>query len=252
MSASSQRTSLPTAMPGAAQTPASVFGSSGWPGARATVCGAGDFARAGVLFDFAVRRAQQFLGDRFDRLLRPARRCRATRSSRLRPRRVRAIRRRFRSAPCGLRNALRPSHRNRAPLHGHAPPAAHAGRPRERASRCGGLRRSRWRRCGRRRPSRRPWRAAPAAAFRPLSARRARARSTISNASRVGNRDHRDEARRMSRDLIRVELDQHLAGAHVLRPARPSAQSPCRSARPCRYRYAAESRRPRRCASVTA
>lgn len=47
MSASSRRTSVPTAMPGAAHTPASVFGSSVAPGACAMACGAGDFSRAG-------------------------------------------------------------------------------------------------------------------------------------------------------------------------------------------------------------
>ena len=67
MSLSSQRTSLPTAIPGDAHTPASVFGSSGLPGSRERRPAPGDCVRAGFLFHFAMRFTQQFRRDRFDR-----------------------------------------------------------------------------------------------------------------------------------------------------------------------------------------
>ena len=109
MSASSQRTSLPTAMPGAAHTPASVFGSSGVPRRARDRLRRGRVCARRLFFDFAMRFAQQFAR----RPLRPPPQlARPTPSNSIGRALARAeseqARPRFRSAPCVLRNALRP------------------------------------------------------------------------------------------------------------------------------------------------
>jgi hypothetical protein len=116
-SASSSRTSVPTAMPGAAHTPASVFG-EGRTGARAARRGsrrsAGGAGEPRRLFHFAGA-SQQLARDRVDGLLR-MRAAADQLDRRAFAGAERAGRRRSRSTRGGRRTARRPSRRNRAPL----------------------------------------------------------------------------------------------------------------------------------------
>ena len=210
---SSQRTSLPTAMPGDAHTPAIVFGSSGLPGRRRRGTGAGDLRARRLLFDFAVRLAQQFARDRFNRLRRlradtqqfdrrAFARAEAEQSDDAFDRRLAAFEAHFHFGVEAARRFAGAGRRPRMQAARMGERHVAAGFIGEIGVAAGGVRF-----CAvfgaqhEQRPFARLQHAAP----RPLD-----------DFERVAvrHRDHRDEARRMSRDEIRVEFDQRLARAH--------------------------------------
>ncbi len=211
-------------MPGAAHTPASVFGASGWPGLRGALAGAGEGLPRRALFHLAVRGAQQFLGDRVDRLgslradahqLDHGAFARAQREQA-----DHALDRGLALAEMDMHLGVEPTRRF---------PGAR-GRPRMQPARV-----------GQRDLATRLHRVGHVARggghFRGARAQRQQRRlaSTHHAAAgalddlegfRIRDGDHRDQARRGLRDQVRIEFDQHVAGSHPRARIDPRREAP--------------------------